>query len=85
MEWGVFLVIAALVSFLAIIVPPLIKLNTSITTLTVTMSSITGDLDELTNKNSKTHGRIFERLGEHDKELVNHDKRIHVLEKEKTK
>lgn len=82
-EWGVVGVIVVVLGLVITIITPIIKLNTSITKLTVMMSNVTGDLGELTSKNSKSHARIHERLEGHDKHIADHDKRIHVLEADK--
>lgn len=80
-EWGVVLVIISVVGLIAAVTGPIVKLNTSITKLTVMMGNVTGDLDELTTKNSKSHERIHEKLERHDGAINDHDKRIHVLER----
>lgn len=79
-EWGVFLVIASLVGFLAAVLPPIIKLNTSITKLTVTMDMLNSDMRELTSKNSDSHFRLWEHNEKQDALIADHDKRIHSLE-----
>lgn len=79
-EWGVFLVIAALVGFLAAVLPPIIKLNTSITKLTVTMDMLNSDMRELTSKNSDSHSRLWAHNEKQDALIADHDKRIHSLE-----
>ena len=80
-EWGVFMVIGALMGFAVTIVSPLIKLNTSITTLTVTMKATEQALSELAEKNSSTHKRIWEKCRKQDATLLNHENRVAHLEK----
>ena len=79
-EWQVFGVIAALVTFMLGVVSPIIKLNTSITSMSSTLKTLTeivnkcaADLDALQERNAQTHQRIFDRID-------NHETRITVLE-----
>lgn len=82
-EWGVYLVIASLVGFLATVIPPIIKLNTSITKLTVTMDNITDDLKGLTERNRNGHERLWDKNNEQDARISDHETRIGRLENEK--
>lgn len=82
-EWGVVLVIISVVGLIAAVTGPIVKLNTSITKLTVMMGNVTGDLDGLTTNNSKSHERIHEKLEKHEGAINDHEKRIHVLETDK--
>lgn len=73
MEWSVFGVIAALAAFVLSVVTPIIKLNTIITELSTIVKRMSDDLNDLTERNAKTHDRIFERID-------NHESRINKLE-----
>ena len=79
--WGVFGVITAVVSFCTAVVVPLIKLNTSITTLTVTMKSTADSLKQLTSENTESHKRMHEQIDVHSQKLSDHEVRITVLER----
>jgi len=79
-EWGVFLVMVSLMGFAATIVGPIIKLNTSITTLTVTMQAMEEALNALSDKNSTAHRNLWEKTREQDAVLQTHEKRITLLE-----
>lgn len=88
-EWGVFLIIVALIGFCVTVTTPIIKLNTIITklvstvdTLTKTVEKVSRDLDDLTNRNAGTHERIFKQLEDLKFVLQEYDKRILILEKE---
>lgn len=79
-EWGVFVVIAALVSFAVAIVTPILKLNTNITRLTVTIENILYEQEETKIANGKSHDRIWKELEEHGGQLGDHETRITKIE-----
>lgn len=79
-EWEVFGVIVALIGFTVAIGTPIVKLNTSITRLIDGLNNLGIGLDELTEKNSKSHERIWKHNDEQDKQLGNHETRITLLE-----
>ena len=87
-EWQVFGVIVALFSFVGAVVTPILKLNTSITKLTVTMESMSKDLINDREKSRDAHKNIWagieaveKKNTEQDLTLSNHEQRIKVLEK----
>lgn len=82
-EWAIFGVIVAIIAYTAAVAGPLLKLNTAITTLTVTMKAFEGNFTELTAKNGKSHDRMWEALGKQNDMLDEHGTRITILE-EKT-
>ena len=82
-EWQVVGVIVVIVGLIITIIGPIIKLNTSITMLTVTLKSMSGDIEELTVKNSKSHERLWVHNEEQDKMLNDHEKRLTIVEKER--
>ena len=84
-EWGVFLVIVALVGFSASIIAPVLKLNTSIVTLTVTMQGFEKQLDESILKNDARHKKIWKELDGHEECINQHEVRIGILEEKKWK
>lgn len=79
-EWGVFAVIAALVGFTVAIVTPIIKLNTNITRLTVTIENILREQESAKSANGKSHDRIWKELEEHGGQLYDHETRITKIE-----
>lgn len=88
MEWQVFGVIVALLGFVVAVVTPILKLNTSITKLTVTMESMSKDLINDREKSRDAHKNIWagieaveKKNTEQDLTLSNHEQRIKVLEK----
>ena len=87
-EWQVFGVIVALFGFVVEVVTPILKLNTSITKLTVTMESMSKDLINDREKSRDAHKSIWagieaveKKNTEQDLTLSNHEQRIKVLEK----
>lgn len=73
-EWGVFEVFAAIVAlFLAIGVPSL-KLNSTITRLSVL-------LDKLEQTNKEEHVAIWDEVEKHGEAISNHETRLCVIEK----
>lgn len=80
-KWEVFLVISALVGFLIAVVGPILKLNTTITKLIVTMENFETRFDKMDDSNSKSHGRIWNELEKHDEVLSDHETRLHDLER----
>lgn len=80
-EWEVFGVIVALTAFAISICTPIIKLNTSITRLIERLNMLDEGMDELTEKNHKSHERIWVHNEEQDEKLNDHETRITILEK----
>lgn len=78
-EWGVVLVLVTLLGFITGIITPLIKLNTAIVRLTDAVETLHKDMESMSESNSKTHGRIFELLDEHDNKLDDHEKQLIVI------
>ena len=48
---------------------------------TVIVDELGKKVEGLTDKNSEAHGRLWDKLGEHDEQLFDHDKRLTVIEK----
>lgn len=67
----------AIVKAIAGIVRPLTE---QITKLNDSMESITKDMNELTERNSKAHSRLFQTIEEHCKMLNEHEIRLVKLE-----
>jgi hypothetical protein len=79
-EWGVVTVLAALVSFAAVVVGPMLKLNTSITKLTVSLTDLRERLEEIDSGNTSSHRRLWDKNDEQDRKLEDHEMRLHDLE-----
>ena len=83
-EWEVVGVIVVLIGLGVSVVTPLMKLNSAITMLTQAASKIEEELKSLTERNSKTHARLFEAIEAEDEKVQDHEKRITVLEHDKS-
>ena len=75
-EWQVVGVIIALVGLVGAIVGPIIKLNTNITRLTVTMETIARQLSDQEESNHKSHERLWKKNDEQDRKLESHGKAL---------
>lgn len=73
MSWEIFLGIAALISFLIMIINPMTKLTKTMTELNVNMKNLNDAFELLTKKNDETHDKILQKLEEHES-------RIHAIE-----
>ena len=83
-EWGVVLVLVTLAGLGGAIITPILKLNTSITTLIVTMENTSESLlKQLTQANTSSQKKMQEKIDRHDIKISDHEVRITVLEKEK--
>lgn len=82
-KWNVLLVIIELVGFLAVLMPPVIKLTKSMTKLEETLSAVSAQLSEYKTDNTAAHKRIWDKVDEHGEKLTDHETRITVLEHQK--
>ena len=75
MDWTVIAGVAALVGLVGGIVTPILKLNTSITRLTVVVNGLAKNFEKLTDKNECAHEKINEKLDDHEKRIfiIEHD------------
>lgn len=79
-EWAVFGVLAAVVGFLAVVVPPIVNLTKSITRLTVVVDKLGGDLEEQKRQGSESRRKLWAHNDEQDGRLNDHETRIRLLE-----
>ncbi len=80
-EWGVVGVVIALVGFAATFLAPALKLNASITKLTVTVEQLVRDMSEQRERSREVHKRLWDKNDEQDKTLNDHETRITTLER----
>lgn len=92
MEWTVVTVIIAIVGLVGTVAVPLSKntkamtqLSEKINHLVYRMDKDEGELSDFKNKSADKHRLIFDKLGEHQKSLINHESRIHALESKQKK
>ena len=79
-EWTVVTVIIALVGLVVTVAAPVIKLNTSITKLTVAMENLQKAQDRLAVENTDSHRRLWVKNDEQDAKINDHETRMHVVE-----
>lgn len=82
-NWNVFLAVGEIIAFLAVLLPPAVKLARAMTKLEETISATAAQLAEYKTDNTAAHKRIWDKVDEHDEKLTDHDKRITILEHEK--
>ena len=70
MDWTVIAGVAALVGLIGGIVAPILKLNTSITQLTVVVDGLVKNFEKLTDRNECAHGKINETLEDHETRIT---------------
>lgn len=82
-NWNILLVIIELVGFLAVLLPPVIKLAKSMTKLEEAISALSAQLTEIKTDNAAAHKRIWDKVDDHDETINDHETRITVLEHQK--
>lgn len=91
MEWNVVGVLVTLVGLAVAVGGPVLKLNGSITRLTTLLQAIEHRLDEVEREArdqrahaAESHRRIWAHSDEQDERLEDHEKRITLLERQRT-
>ena len=79
-NWDVFLSISALLTTAALIIKPLLKLNTSIVKLNSAIEQLALDLEDLKSKNSRIHDKLWNYCFMQDEQLNDHEERLSNLE-----
>ena len=82
-EYGVIVIVVAMITTAITIMAPIIKLNTTITRLIVKLDNLGMDMEELEKHNHESHRRIWEKNDEQDGKLADHETRLIVIENEK--
>lgn len=82
-EYGVIVIVVAMITTAITIGAPILKLNTAITRLIVKLDNLGMDMDELERHNHESHRRIWEKNDEQDGKLADHETRLKVIENEK--
>ena len=80
-EWGVFLVLVAVVGFLGAVIPPITKLTKAITELTVVVNVLKNDVEDLKKRNDEKHTRLQEHINEQAAKIIDLETRILLMEK----
>lgn len=81
-EWGVVLVIISLIGLVTAIVTPLLKLNTAITKLNVTLTNLDSLVCESREKQEKHEQESTEKFEQYEHRLTEHSVKIKNLERE---
>lgn len=81
MEWETFGSVAAVLAVLVGIATPIIKLNANITKLNTLLEMVNKEMEQVKEDNANSHGRIWSRLDQQEKELGGHETRLQLLEK----
>lgn len=79
-EWGVFLVIVALVTFIITVTTPIIKLNITITKLNDSVNTLNDSFKHFYKSNNESHHQMWNKIDEHGEKLGEHEGRIKALE-----
>ena len=79
-EWLIFKDIVVIVGLIVTVTTPLLKLNTSITQLRTLLESVVKKVDENDHNNTESHRRLWQHNEEQDRQLQEHDRRLHDLE-----
>lgn len=82
-EWGIFGVIAALVTFGIAIGTPLMKLNATITKLSALIEFIQAQINTLKVDNEREHNSIWNEIERHEDTINDHETKIAVLQERK--
>lgn len=80
MEWQVVTVIIALVGLIGGIATPIIKLTSTIATLTKSVNGLEANIKEIVENNTKAHQRLWDKNDKQDERITNHEGRISNLE-----
>lgn len=80
-KWDIFLCLSALITTAALIVKPVLKLNTSIVKLNSSIDKLSLDVEELKLKNSKNHEKLWNYCFMQDELINDHEDRLNELEK----
>lgn len=81
MEWTVVTVLIALIGLFMTVSKPIIKLNKTITKLTMICDNLDRRFEKFEHDNHDGHKRLWEHNTEQDRLIEEHDKRITILEK----
>ena len=80
-EWTVVGVIGVLITMGAAIICPIIKLNTTITILNETVQNLKVNIEDIVERNSASHARLWDKCEEHEGKIADHETRICLIEK----
>ena len=79
-EWTIVSVLATLVGLVAAIIRPLMSLNGTITRLSEIVKDLDGDIKEYSEKNSKSHLRLWQAVDECEECIGRHETRLAIIQ-----
>ena len=80
-EWTVVGVIGVLLTMGAAIICPIVKLNSTITILNEAEQNLKSNIEDIVERNSDSHARLWKKCEEHDDKINDHETRICLIEK----
>ena len=78
-EWTVFLVIVAVIGLFVTVGTPVIKLNSSITTLCAQINNLQSCITDLKISNKDAHKRIWEHIDECNQQIISLQNEITII------
>lgn len=81
MEWTVVGVIVTLGGLAALIMSPVVKLNSTVTKLATLVDRLVADNHELSKGNAESHRRFWDDQARQDDLINDHETRITVIER----
>lgn len=80
MTWEIVLGLIALIGFIGSIGMWVSKLSTTLATLSTTIELLVNTVKEFKSDSHETHQMLFDKIGEHNTQLSDHETRIKILE-----
>lgn len=80
MTWEIVLGIIALFGFIVSVVTPILKLTRVMTELNISVASLKESINQINEKNSESHKRIWEHNEHQDQKIDDHERRIGKIE-----
>ena len=86
MAWQIVTGIVSIIGCVVTVGTCLVKFTSALASLETVVSLLKETVEKFQDGAKETHKEIFDELGEHGKQLVNHEARLQIIEKkEKTK
>ncbi len=81
MEWTIVTTIVVLIGLMTAVLTPMLKLNSAITRLNVTVDALAAQLAEYRKEERDARGKLWKAVNAQDDRLNEQDKRLALLEK----
>lgn len=79
-KWEIVLVIGEVLALIRLVCVPMMKLNETITKLTVMLQTLSTKYSESEKSNTQAHARIWEHMEGQDGKLQDHEIRLRLIE-----